>query len=80
MKTKVPREKIPKNELIFGRTFSDHILTIEWNKCEGWSKPLIKPYEKLPLYPSASVFHYATEVEINEKCDGFLFYFSVLKE
>jgi len=62
IKTQIPKEKIPKNELLFGRTFSDHMLAIEWNKSDGWLKPLIKPYGPLSLYPSASVFHYATEV------------------
>lgn len=63
IKTKIPKEKIPKENLLFGRTFSDHMLTIEWNKTAGWSKPLIKPYGPLSIYPSSSVFHYATEVK-----------------
>lgn len=62
IKTTIPREKLPKNELLFGRTFTDHMLTIEWDKSKGWSTPLIKPYGPLMLHPSASVFHYATEV------------------
>jgi branched-chain amino acid aminotransferase len=65
VKTKIPKEKIPKQELLFGRTFSDHMLEIEWNKSMGWSKPLIKPYGPLQLYPSSSVFHYATEVSMS---------------
>ena len=63
MKSKVLKEKIVKEKLVFGRTFTDHMLQIEWTQSEGWKEPLIKPYGPLALNPSASVFHYATEVE-----------------
>ena len=47
---------------MFGRTFKDHMFQVEWGRSEGWKEPTIKPYGPLSLNPSASVFHYATEV------------------
>ncbi|CAK7242712.1 MAG: branched-chain-amino-acid transaminase bat2 [Sporothrix thermara] len=48
-------------DLVFGRTFSDHMLTIEWNKDDGWLAPQITPYQNLSLDPATCVFHYAFE-------------------
>lgn len=53
---------IPENELVFGKNFTDHMITIEWDAENGWGNPNIKPYGKLELEPSAVVFHYGFEV------------------
>lgn len=53
---------IPENELVFGKYFTDHMITIEWDAESGWANPNIKPYGKLELEPSAVVFHYGFEV------------------
>jgi branched-chain amino acid aminotransferase len=37
------------------------MLTIEWNKNEGWLEPHITPYQNLSLDPATCVFHYAFE-------------------
>ncbi len=55
---------IPENELVFGKDFTDHMVSIEWDIENGWSTPQIKPYGKLELEPSAVVFHYGFEVTI----------------
>ncbi|KAJ1976598.1 branched-chain-amino-acid transaminase bat2 [Dimargaris xerosporica] len=62
-KTLTPRLKplVPNRELVFGKTFSDHMLTTEWTANHGWAAPEIKPYGPLQLEPCASVFHYAFE-------------------
>lgn len=52
----------PNDELLFGQTFTDHMLTIEWTKANGWGAPVIKPYGNLSLDPSSCVFHYAFEL------------------
>ncbi|CAG8711361.1 31612_t:CDS:2 [Gigaspora margarita] len=52
---------IPDKDLVFGRNFTDHMLTIEWNAKDGWSDPIIQPYGKISLEPSAMVFHYSFE-------------------
>jgi branched-chain amino acid aminotransferase len=59
--TKTRREKVALEELQFGHTFTDHMLTCEWTREQGWETPLIRPYGNLSLPPSASVLHYAIE-------------------
>eukprot|EP01136_Pigoraptor_vietnamica_P044110 Opistho-1_new@20447 len=60
-KTKNPKPKVPFGDLVFGRTFSDHMLEIEYDEKSGWSAPKISPYHKLQLDPACTVFHYAVE-------------------
>ncbi|KAI8325229.1 branched-chain amino acid aminotransferase II [Martensiomyces pterosporus] len=59
--TSSPKPIVPKEDLVFGHTFSDHMLTVEWTAKSGWGVPQIKPYGPLSLDPSCSVFHYAFE-------------------
>ncbi|KAJ3219242.1 branched-chain-amino-acid aminotransferase [Clydaea vesicula] len=55
-------KKKPLNkDLLFGHSFTDHMLTVEWTATKGWEAPKILPYGKLSLDPSAVVFHYAIE-------------------
>ncbi|KAJ5570401.1 uncharacterized protein N7459_009831 [Penicillium hispanicum] len=60
-KTSTPKELTPPQELIFGKTFTDHMLSIEWTATAGWHAPRIIPYQNLSLDPSTCVFHYAFE-------------------
>lgn len=60
-KTTQPKPKVPKEELVFGKTFTDHILEIEWTAKEGWGVPSITPYHNFSLDPSTNVFHYGFE-------------------
>ncbi|SCV71334.1 BQ2448_2922 [Microbotryum intermedium] len=57
--TSSPKTIPPSNELQFGQTFTDHMLTIPWNVQTGWGTPKISPYAPLQLDPSATVLHYA---------------------
>ncbi|GAA6008865.1 hypothetical protein JCM11491_003811 [Sporobolomyces phaffii] len=52
----------PTSTLVFGQTFSSHMLTVSWSITTGWGTPEIKPYGPLMLDPSASVLHYAQEL------------------
>ncbi|KAL6452356.1 BAT2 Branched-chain-amino-acid aminotransferase [Candida maltosa Xu316] len=61
-KTKQPKQKLPNDKLVFGRTFTDHMLEVEWTKENGWAAPKITPYHNLSLDPSTIVFHYAFEL------------------
>ncbi|KAG7870064.1 hypothetical protein KL918_000268 [Ogataea parapolymorpha] len=61
-KTTAPKTKLPNDQLVFGQSFTDHMLTIEWTAESGWGIPEIKPYGNLSLDPSACVFHYAFEL------------------
>ncbi|XP_059112325.1 branched-chain-amino-acid aminotransferase, cytosolic isoform X1 [Peromyscus eremicus] len=58
----VLKEKPDPNSLVFGTTFTDHMLTVEWSLASGWEKPHIKPFENLSIHPAASVLHYGVEL------------------
>ncbi|KAK4915806.1 hypothetical protein LTR28_013503 [Elasticomyces elasticus] len=60
-KTTTPKDLVPNEELVFGRTFTDHMLSLEWTASEGWLAPRITPYQNLSLDPATCVFHYAFE-------------------
>ncbi|XP_067875976.1 branched-chain-amino-acid aminotransferase, cytosolic-like isoform X1 [Heterodontus francisci] len=60
--SKHPKEKPDSNKLVFGKSFSDHMLTVEWNAEKGWDKPHIKPLQNLSLHPASSVLHYSIEL------------------
>lgn len=55
-------EPKPSDELVFGKTFTDHMLTIEWTMDKGWDAPVIKPYGPITLDPASCVLHYAFEL------------------
>jgi len=59
-KTKNPKPKLKNSELIFGASFTDHMLEVDYNQ-QGWEKPRIHPYGPFVLDPSCTVFHYAIE-------------------
>lgn len=56
-----PKTITPNEELVFGRTFTDHMLSLEWTASEGWLAPHITPYRNLSLDPATCVLHYAFE-------------------
>ncbi len=58
---KRPKEKVALASLLFGHTFSDHMLTCEWTATHGWQAPRIKPFANLSISPAASALHYAIE-------------------
>ena len=49
-------------DLVFGQTFTDHMLEVQWTEKGGWEKPKISPFHNLVLHPAAKSLHYATEV------------------
>ncbi|GME76038.1 unnamed protein product [Ambrosiozyma monospora] len=61
-KTTTPKERLPNEQLVFGKTFTDHMLIIDWDAEKGWLTPQIKPYGPLVMDPSSCVFHYAFEL------------------
>eukprot|EP00586_Coscinodiscus_wailesii_P011871 CAMPEP_0172518740 /NCGR_PEP_ID=MMETSP1066-20121228/290996_1 /TAXON_ID=671091 /ORGANISM="Coscinodiscus wailesii, Strain CCMP2513" /LENGTH=349 /DNA_ID=CAMNT_0013301183 /DNA_START=237 /DNA_END=1286 /DNA_ORIENTATION=- len=51
-----------KEDLKFGLTMSDHMLTIKWSEAKGgWHAPEIVPYQNLSISPAASSLHYGLE-------------------
>ncbi|KZT59728.1 branched-chain amino acid aminotransferase II [Calocera cornea HHB12733] len=49
----------PSDQLTFGTTFTDHMLTIPWNSATGWGEPHIKPFGDIPMHPGSMGIHYA---------------------
>ncbi|GCC33612.1 hypothetical protein chiPu_0012082 [Chiloscyllium punctatum] len=55
-------KKPDPNQLVFGTSFSDHMLMIHWTAARGWERPQIKPLQNLSLHPAVSALHYSVEV------------------
>lgn len=53
-------KKPAKEDLKFGTTFSDHMLTIVY-KNGAWQEPEIRPFENLSISPAASSLHYGLQ-------------------
>jgi len=62
VRTTSPKPKLPKEELLFGATFTDHLLECDWDVEKGWHTPRIIPYGDFAIDPAASVLHYGIEV------------------
>lgn len=60
-KVTLPKQLPPLETLVFGKTFTDHMLTVAWDHQTGWGVPEIKPYGPLQLDPASSVLHYSFE-------------------
>ncbi|GFS88580.1 branched-chain-amino-acid aminotransferase, cytosolic [Nephila pilipes] len=56
------RELPDASNLVFGKTFSDHMLQIEWTQSNGWGKPEITPLHDFQMHPGAKVLHYGQAV------------------
>ncbi|KAF8819922.1 Branched-chain-amino-acid aminotransferase [Cardiosporidium cionae] len=52
----------PLTELRFGRYFTDHMLTINWDIQNGWHYPIISTLEPLSLHPACTALHYGLEI------------------
>ncbi len=46
----------------FGKVFTDHMVTIDWDEGQGWHSAAIGPRAPLSLDPAAAVLHYAQEI------------------
>ena len=60
--TTSPKEKVPSNQLGFGKVFSDHMFLMNYDEGQGWHSPRIVPYGPIELMPCANVLHYAQEI------------------
>ncbi len=52
---------LPDN-LLFGRTFTDHYFEMDYSKEKGWHNAKIKPYSEFPVSPATMVFHYGQAI------------------
>jgi branched-chain amino acid aminotransferase len=46
----------------FGKYFTDHMVTAEWNQASGWGDANVLAYGPISLDPAAMVFHYGQEI------------------
>ena len=69
MTTKIKVSKAKKSKIkdvdfenfSFGSVFTDHMFECEYVNGK-WENPVIRPYEKISIEPSASVFHYGQAI------------------
>merc|ERR1719481_6656 len=48
--------------LVFGKYFTDHMLTVRWEAGQGWGTPVIRPFAPLSMHPASKVLHYGQEI------------------
>lgn len=60
-RTTHPKAKLPKETYTFGKTFTDHMLEVDWDKQHGWGPPVIRPYGPIAMDPASAALHYALE-------------------
>jgi branched-chain amino acid aminotransferase len=46
----------------FGRSFTDHMVRIDWTEAAGWGPGAVLPYGPLSLDPATSALHYGQEI------------------
>ena len=46
----------------FGKVFTDHMVTIQWDEGRGWHSATLGPRGPIALDPAAAVLHYAQEI------------------
>lgn len=58
-KTTTPKEKpADESKLVFGRSFTDHMLIIDYTEGIGWHDARIVPYGPLEMDPATTILHY----------------------
>jgi branched-chain amino acid aminotransferase len=56
------KEKPKSDDLVFGRTFTDHMFVMDYSEPVGWHDARIIPYQPITLDPSAMTFHYGQTI------------------
>jgi len=46
----------------FGKTFTDHMVSVRWTPEGGWHDAAVRPYAPLVMDPATAVFHYAQAI------------------
>ena len=58
-----PAEKpADETKLGFGKIFTDHMFTMDWNAGVGWHDAQIVPFGPLTLHPASTALHYGSEI------------------
>ena len=56
------KDKPSLENLGFGKYFTDHMFTMEWNREAGWQKAAIRPYQPFTMDPASTVLHYGQAI------------------
>jgi len=48
-------------KLLFGKSNSDHMISVDWERATGWGNPSLIPFEDLQLHPFSSALHYGIQ-------------------
>lgn len=59
---KMKKKPADESKLGFGKYFSDHMFTLNYDADKGWHDPQVRPYAPLELDPASMCFHYAQEI------------------
>ncbi|SHJ07266.1 branched chain amino acid aminotransferase apoenzyme [Malonomonas rubra DSM 5091] len=51
-----------ENNLAFGKSFTDRMFVMEFDRAKGWHSARIQPYAPFTLDPAAMVLHYSQEI------------------
>ena len=46
----------------FGKKFTDHMVTIDWNEEKGWHDAQVRPYAPFSMDPASNIFHYGQAI------------------
>ncbi|XP_048374271.1 branched-chain-amino-acid aminotransferase, mitochondrial [Sphaerodactylus townsendi] len=60
--TSRPKPKPDSGSLVFGKNFTDHMLTVEWSQENGWREPQVRPFQNLVMHPASSALHYSVQL------------------
>ncbi|WP_115686151.1 branched-chain amino acid aminotransferase [Corynebacterium senegalense] len=65
-KNNTPRTTQQREEILanpaFGQEFTDHMVSIDWDRENGWHNAQVRPYEMISLDPATNVFHYGQAI------------------
>lgn len=61
-RSETKKEKPQSDQLIFGRSFTDHMFVMDYSDPFGWHNASIVPYQPLSIDPSSMIFHYGQSV------------------
>lgn len=61
-RSETKKEKPQSDQLIFGRSFTDHMFVMDYSDPLGWHNASIVPYQPLSIDPSSMIFHYGQSV------------------
>ncbi|WP_320056095.1 branched-chain amino acid aminotransferase [Desulfuromonas thiophila] len=51
-----------ESKLVFGKSFTNRMFTLRFDRGQGWHTPRVEPYGPFSLDPAALVLHYAQEI------------------